>query len=446
MSLMDIVKRFNFKHFCKKCKKGFGSGRALGDHMKAHGIRDKSSAMDDDDDDDDDDAASDGEDRKLEGDANKQMYSISKKKRSSRVEVGISFNNNNPNCSSPNEDEYLANCLMLLSNKAHKSSTVASKEGERVKPNFCLMTPMSSDHTNKGKEVDNYNNNKSWFECKACKKVFNSHQALGGHRASHKKVKGCFAARPHNLDEVSTVIADDDAITQEDPLFPTNHNSNNSNSTLHLDHGSNNNNAPSSKRKSKVHECSICRRVFLSGQALGGHKRCHWITSTAPDTLTLVRFQQFQEQIEQHMKYNNPVIPDDNKFADFHEDPIHLKLDLNLPVLALSTARNVSAEMYLQGSGGRVPKQHEDEDDKVQSYQNHELDKENNNDEEGKNSNRNVNISKDSTMQKEVEDEETNDSKVKLAKLSEDDVGGSSLPWLQVGIGSTTTSDIGNGP
>ena len=28
------------------------------------------------------------------------------------------------------------------------------------------------------------------------------------------------------------------------------------------------------------HECSVCHRIFPSGQALGGHKRCHWITTT----------------------------------------------------------------------------------------------------------------------------------------------------------------------
>ncbi|KAI9079990.1 hypothetical protein K1719_038055 [Acacia pycnantha] len=509
MSVMFSDKKTNLKYFCKICKKGFGTGRALGGHMRAHGIGDESSAMDDDD----EDPASDWEDRKLEGDANdnidpsnKRMYplranpnrlkscrawencgkefsglksilehprcssdnardesfvspgsegddtsggrgcSLSKRKRSLRPKLGISFNNNNPNCSSPNEDEDLANCLMMLSNEARESSTLASKEEEGRNTNFSLMAPMSSDHINKGKEIVDNNNNKSLFECKACKKVFNSHQALGGHRASHKKVKGCFATRLHNIDEASTGIADDDAtITQEDPLFPTKHNSNNNNSTLHLDHDSNNNNALSSKRKSKVHECSICHRIFSSGQALGGHKRCHWITSTAPDTSTLVRFQQFQDQIEEHMKYNNPVISDDNKFVDSHDDPIHLKLDLNLP--APSTARNVFAEMYLQSlvsGGGKVPKQHEDEDDKSQSHQNHE--NENNDDEEEKKSNRNVNISKDSTMQKVVEDEETNSSKVKLAKLSEDDVGGSSLPWLQVGIVPTNTTDVGNGP
>lgn len=35
------------------------------------------------------------------------------------------------------------------------------------------------------------------FECKACKKVFTSHQALGGHRASHKKVKRRQARQRH---------------------------------------------------------------------------------------------------------------------------------------------------------------------------------------------------------------------------------------------------------
>ena len=33
------------------------------------------------------------------------------------------------------------------------------------------------------------------FECSSCKKIFGSHQALGGHKVSHKNVKGCFAIK-----------------------------------------------------------------------------------------------------------------------------------------------------------------------------------------------------------------------------------------------------------
>ncbi|KAL5540336.1 hypothetical protein UlMin_042717 [Ulmus minor] len=76
------------------------------------------------------------------------------------------------------------------------------------------------------------------FECSSCKKVFGSHQALGGHRASHKNVKGCFA------------------ITKSDFEVEDDHNNG---FDLELEH-----------------KCGICSRVFSSGQALGGHKRCHW--------------------------------------------------------------------------------------------------------------------------------------------------------------------------
>ncbi|XP_028754146.1 zinc finger protein ZAT4-like [Neltuma alba] len=510
MAFMVGDRQSNFKHFCKICKKGFGCGRALGGHMRAHGIGDEGGGMDDDD-----DPASDWEDsNKLGGDSNvspsnKRMYALrtnpnrfksvricencrkeffcwksflehgkctsddpdesfvsspgsdgddmsgrrgcgwSKRKRSFRAKVG-SFNNN-PNYSPSNEDEDLANCLMMLSNAAvdplDESSAFASKDEDRRNPNLSFMAPMSqisSDH-NKAKEGGGNNiNHKGLFECKACKKVFNSHQALGGHRASHKKVKGCFAARLDNLDDSGTG-ADDDVITHEDQLFPTN--KSNNNSALHFDQGSNNNNASSmassSKRKSKVHECSICHRVFSSGQALGGHKRCHWITSNAPDTSALARFQQFQEQIEQHMTNNNQVMA---KFDD-SDQPIDLKLDLNLP----APSRNVSTEIYLQswvgGGSGGVVKEHKD--DKSQSlHRRQEMDNENNNDEECKNSNKNLNASSGSTMPN-VEDDEA-ESKVKLAKLSElkdMNVGGSSSPWLQVGIGSsTTTTDVGTDP
>ncbi|KAE8678925.1 Zinc finger protein ZAT12 [Hibiscus syriacus] len=65
------------------------------------------------------------------------------------------------------------------------------------------------------------------FACKTCDKRFSSFQALGGHRASHKKPR---------LTEDMTV---------------------------------------SSPKKPKTHECSICGLEFPIGQALGGHMRRH---------------------------------------------------------------------------------------------------------------------------------------------------------------------------
>ncbi|XP_062213482.1 zinc finger protein ZAT12-like [Phragmites australis] len=66
------------------------------------------------------------------------------------------------------------------------------------------------------------------FECKICNRQFPSFQALGGHKASHKKPR----------------LADGDGAPAEPP-------------------------------KPKVHGCSICGLEFAIGQALGGHMRRH---------------------------------------------------------------------------------------------------------------------------------------------------------------------------
>ncbi|KDP35585.1 hypothetical protein JCGZ_09023 [Jatropha curcas] len=72
------------------------------------------------------------------------------------------------------------------------------------------------------------------FECKTCNRKFSSFQALGGHRASHKKPR-------------LPIIAEDD----------------------------NSNKAGSETTKRKMHACSICGVEFALGQALGGHMRRH---------------------------------------------------------------------------------------------------------------------------------------------------------------------------
>ncbi|CAN8310808.1 unnamed protein product [Cochlearia groenlandica] len=162
---------------------------------------------------------------------------------------------------SPNEDEELANCLVLLSNSGdvhdHSNNNNNNKHG----------------HHGKGKTVKKQKTAGAGaaqvFQCKACKKVFASHQALGGHRASHKKVKGCFASQDKEAEEEEEEEEEDEYKEEDDE------------EEEEEDEDEEEDRSTSSqipKKRSNAHECTICHRVFSSGQALGGHKRCHWLT------------------------------------------------------------------------------------------------------------------------------------------------------------------------
>lgn len=83
------------------------------------------------------------------------------------------------------------------------------------------------------------------YKCDTCNKVFRSYQALGGHRASHKKIKVNGGGREQELE----------------------HNKKKSGTCVVVE--------------KKTHECPVCFRVFASGQALGGHKRTHVTGSAA---------------------------------------------------------------------------------------------------------------------------------------------------------------------
>ncbi|XP_043815437.1 zinc finger protein ZAT3 isoform X2 [Manihot esculenta] len=146
------------------------------------------------------------------------------------------------------EDNEAAACLLMLANSDGATTLAETECGGGIGGRDGASR--SSFH---GQEDLNCR-----FECSSCKKVFGSHQALGGHRASHKNVKGCFAL---NCEMVEDHNGSGGCGGGSDGGLKENVEDDSVDNKMLMVLG---------------HKCSICLRVFSSGQALGGHKRCHW--------------------------------------------------------------------------------------------------------------------------------------------------------------------------
>ncbi|KAG0488615.1 hypothetical protein HPP92_007426 [Vanilla planifolia] len=260
---------------------------------------------------------------------------------------------------------------------------------------------------------------KGTFECKACKKVFTSHQALGGHRASHKKVKGCFAAK---LDDPNDLPSEDDGIAQNIPSITIDTNPNEIGSSLTamaivpFDNPQPLASAPISiKNTSKLHECSVCHRQFASGQALGGHKRCHWLTSssTAEQATSMVPKLHGMPEVGSNTLDLNLPAPVDGVAGLRQRSIVPLRLDVPATIFIQPP--------WIEHTNGRGSGNNNNTDTKTINIKNAD--------------------NNDSSVTNVDDDTESKARLVKLGDLKGIKMGEQSSPWLQVGIGSSGKED-----
>jgi hypothetical protein len=128
-----------------------------------------------------------------------------------------------------NKEDYLAICLAALAGTRGTGLTKAAGFGHRH-GTWCPPPPARG--VVEEEELR--------FRCAVCGKAFASYQALGGHKSSHRKP-------PTEEQRAAAALAAASAGALDDETA-----------------------------SSGPHRCTICRRGFATGQALGGHKRCHY--------------------------------------------------------------------------------------------------------------------------------------------------------------------------
>ncbi|KAL2491298.1 Zinc finger protein ZAT9 [Abeliophyllum distichum] len=327
------------KHGCKLCFRDFANGRALGGHMRSHMMKyyaakkeeeeehpleNYSLPFDEGDDFESSSSSSDGEDdeseekgilyyglmrekkkkglcvvqdRESETDSSKnklkrvrKLRTCGKKsKKSDYFEYYSEMVEPEPeplsSISDTTPEENVAYCLMMLSRDNWKTKESEYEEEE----DSGVFRRRSNQQNEPSKALKTKARGK--YRCETCNKVFRSYQALGGHRASHKKIK----VGPPPLSVVATKTRN----------------------KANADGGSTVAAAAMVVEVEKIHECPVCYRVFSSGQALGGHKRSHSIGAAAiPSSTTSIKpFSRFDETLNIDLNLPAPVEDDDNEIS-----------------------------------------------------------------------------------------------------------------------------------
>ncbi|KAG6699034.1 hypothetical protein I3843_08G050200 [Carya illinoinensis] len=178
----------------------------------------------------------------------------------------------------PTEEEYLALCLIMLARSGGGAATTSSQHYQSPSP------PVAP-------EVATTSAPKAVYKCSVCSKAFSSYQALGGHKASHRKLAGAGGGEDSSTSSATATATAAGASTV----------------------------TASNNISGKAHECSICHKSFPTGQALGGHKRCHYEGGSGGVASSVVT--------------TSECVGSTHSRSHSHNNQHHRDFDLNIPAL-----------------------------------------------------------------------------------------------------------------
>ncbi|KAK8476621.1 hypothetical protein V6N13_025739 [Hibiscus sabdariffa] len=221
---------------CAICNRSFANGKAMGGHMRSHFLKLK--------------LALPFSSSPSSSSSSPPPSSLSKRqlaahpdspinpagRRSERVRK-LALNSPSHSLTSSLSTEDAAMCLLMLSRDDHRQKQKAQTE-EQVEDDESLDGGNGS-----GDMDEEFCSNigvKGHPKYYKCETSFRSHQALGGHRASHNQKNSQIMEEEEDGDEEED-CGDGQQIHQQ-----------------------------------RIFECPFCDKVFQSGQALGGHKKVHF--------------------------------------------------------------------------------------------------------------------------------------------------------------------------
>lgn len=197
------------------------------------------------------------------------------------------------------EEEYLALCLIMLARGGATEPATTSTAPRHQTPPPTVTSSAATTTTTTTNSV---------YKCSVCNKAFSSYQALGGHKASHRKLANGGVGVGDDHSSSSTTSA---AVTTTAT-------------------------ATVSNSSGRSHECSICHKSFPTGQALGGHKRCHYEGGNASHSHSGVTTSEGvgSTQTNIHKRdfdLNLPALPEISPKFVFGEDEVESPLPTKKP-------------------------------------------------------------------------------------------------------------------